>query len=143
MHIFYSPIVTATLQPGYLSVNPNALFLIWQSHTNRDSERNPLAYEFPKTRRKRMPLPHSPSIDNGSPLSMPRLQAMGCYRIIKGMLGLGYGGGQYQTNILTVISFPGELCIIISHPWDMTRCFTMARPSPVPPSSLEREVSTR
>lgn len=28
-------------------------------------------------------------------------------------------------------------------PWASTMCFTMARPSPVPPSSRERALSTR
>lgn len=43
----------------------------------------------------------------------------------------------------TVVPCPTSLSIASSPPWASTRCLTMARPSPVPPSSRERALSTR
>ncbi len=44
---------------------------------------------------------------------------------------------------LTVVPWPSALSIRSSPPWAWTRCFTIASPSPVPPTSRERVLSTR
>jgi hypothetical protein len=42
-----------------------------------------------------------------------------------------------------VVPRSGSLEAVTRPPWASTRCFTIARPRPVPPSSRERPVSTR
>jgi len=43
----------------------------------------------------------------------------------------------------TVVPTSGSLAMCSAPPWAATRCLTMASPSPVPPSSRERALSTR
>ena len=40
---------------------------------------------------------------------------------------------------VTVVPLPRWLSAVTRPPWASTRCFTMASPSPVPPSSRERD----
>jgi predicted kinase len=51
----------------------------------------------------------------------------------------------YDTGIVnrTVVPCPSVLSIVSSPPCAMTRCLTIASPSPVPPSSRDRALSTR
>ena len=44
---------------------------------------------------------------------------------------------------LTVVPWPSALSTWSSPPWAWTRCFTIASPSPVPPTSRDRVLSTR
>ena len=46
-------------------------------------------------------------------------------------------------KIFTFVPFPGVLSICMSQPCAFTRCFTIARPRPVPPMLRERPGSTR
>ena len=47
------------------------------------------------------------------------------------------------SHTLTVVPTPSSLSISNWPRWRLTTCFTMARPSPVPPAARERPVSTR
>lgn len=53
------------------------------------------------------------------------------------------GGGCVASVNRTVVPSPSWLSMASSPPCASTRCFTMASPSPVPPSSRERALSTR
>src|ERR1700687_4357568 len=46
-------------------------------------------------------------------------------------------------KILIVAPDPTTLSALTDPPWASTRCFTIARPSPVPPASRERPLSAR
>jgi uncharacterized membrane protein YkvA (DUF1232 family) len=63
-----------------------------------------------------------------------------CRKPADNQLGdISYPIGQ---RMLTVVPRPSVLSISIVQPCALTRCLTIARPRPVPPSSLERARST-
>ncbi len=50
---------------------------------------------------------------------------------------------RFANVIFTAVPTPSVLSMVIFAPYLAAMCFTMARPSPVPPVFLERDLSTR
>lgn len=73
-----------------------------------------------------------PAETDQPPLGMPSMDRRGLYQF--------YLSGRSNRKSEPL---PGWLCTSTAPPWVLAKCFTMERPRPVPPNSLERFLSTR